>query len=167
MGGFNSFDFSQINLNDLPKDNSGIPTQKKKKKKKGKMKKQQTSMPEKKPAVVLSEPEPIQKRKRTRPAVMPPVFAPYNFVSLPDQPVILSNDEVSGHNQVDSDLVSGEINYKITARTSIFIDDGTDHFYKNAEGCYTIPGSSVRGLIRSNAQILSLSSTMRSWAVKP
>ena len=158
MGGFNSFDFSQINLNDLPRDNSGIPTQKKKKKKKGKMKKQQTSMPEKKPAVVLSEPEPIQKRKRTRPAVMPPVFAPYNFVSLPDQPVILSNDELSGHNQVDSDLVSGEINYKITARTSIFIDDGTDHFYKNAEGCYTIPGSSVRGLIRSNAQILSLSS---------
>ena len=58
MGGFNSFDFSQINLNDLPRDNSGIPTQKKKKKKKGKMKKQQTSMPEKKPAVVLSEPEP-------------------------------------------------------------------------------------------------------------
>lgn len=156
MRGFNTFDFSQIKIDDLPKDNSGIPTQKKKKKEK--IKKQQSSLPEKKPAAVLSEPEPIQKKERNRLAVLPRVYAPYNFVSLPDEPITLSNDKLSGHNKVDSNLVSGEINYEITARTSLFVDDGTDNFYKNADGKYTIPGSSVRGLIRNNAQILSLSS---------
>lgn len=132
--------------------------QNKRKKKMDNYKKQHSSLHEEKTADALSEPEPIQKRSRNRPAMMPPVFAPYNFVSLPKKTITLSRKDLPGHDKADSELLSGEINYEITAWTSIFIDDGSDHFYKNPEGCYTIPGSSIRGMIRSNAQILSLSS---------
>lgn len=46
----------------------------------------------------------------------------------------------------------------MTAQTPIIVDGGDSHFYKNKDGKAAIPGSTMRGLVRSNMQILSQSS---------
>ena len=96
------------------------------------------------------------------------VGAPYNFVPLADHPVRLTKKDQIAHNTMQRDLISGEITYKITAKSPIFVSDGgkkdkdgktyDEQFYKDKYNRIAIPGSTVRGLVRSNAQILSLSS---------
>ena len=87
------------------------------------------------------------------------VGAPYNFIPFTQKLYTYENRELAAHNSVEDNLLSGEITYEITAETPIFIDDGTfqHHFYKNSDGKYCIPGSSMRGLIRNNVQILGFS----------
>ena len=87
------------------------------------------------------------------------VGAPYNFVPFTQKLYTYKDRTPTAHNSVEKTLISGEIDYEMTAQTSIFIDDGTKehHFYKNRDGKYSIPGSSVRGLIRNNVQILGFS----------
>ncbi len=98
------------------------------------------------------------------------VGAPYNFVPFPKAIRVYSDEKLPGHNQAASEsedpkqeLLSGEVSYTITAKTPFFVGSGRkvdniEKFYQNAEGKYTVPGSSVRGLIRSNVQLLSHSS---------
>lgn len=88
------------------------------------------------------------------------VGAPYNFVSFAD-PIKNPEGNTTPHNSVDEKYLSGEIEIGIEAKTHIFIDNGIDkgegnehQFVKNLYGQYVIPGSSIRGLVRSNAQIL-------------
>ena len=87
------------------------------------------------------------------------VGAPYNFVPFTQKLYTYKDRTPAAHNSVEETLISGEIDYEMTAQTSIFIDDGTKehHFYKTRDGKYSIPGSSVRGLIRNNVQILGFS----------
>lgn len=87
------------------------------------------------------------------------VGAPYNFVPFTKKLYTYKDRTPAAHNSVEETLISGEIDYEMTAQTSVFIDDGTKehHFYKNRDGKYSIPGSSVRGLIRNNVQILGFS----------
>ena len=86
------------------------------------------------------------------------VGAPYNFVSFSQKVYSYKDEDLHAHNEVSEKLHSGEISYQITAKTPIFVDDGKKNFYKNANGNYAIPGSTIRGLIRNNVQILGLSS---------
>ena len=86
------------------------------------------------------------------------VGAPYNFVPMWGNTVSVSSSDRIGHDNADKELISGEINYKITARTPIIVDDGKEYFVKNHYGQYAIPGSSMCGLIRNNVQVLSQSS---------
>lgn len=94
------------------------------------------------------------------------VGAPYNFVPFPQKIYEYPEKEVTAHNSVEEGLLSGEIIYEMTAETPIFVDSGEKdkdkkskgEFYKNAYGKYSIPGSTVRGLIRNNVQILGFSS---------
>lgn len=86
------------------------------------------------------------------------VGAPYNFVPMWEKTVAIKKEEQISHDSADIGLISGEIDYKITARTPIIVDDGSGHFVKNHYGQYAIPGSSICGLIRSNVQVLSQSS---------
>lgn len=87
------------------------------------------------------------------------VGAPYNFIPFYKQVVGVDESQMLVHDVLNDTLLSGEISYEITNMTPLFIDDGSaEHkFYRNAEGKYTIPGSSIRGLIRNNVQILGLS----------
>lgn len=88
------------------------------------------------------------------------VGAPYNFVPFSPMVYQYSDEELTGHNELKEELISGEIDYEITAKSPIFIDNGDkDHpdFFRNEKGEYAIPGSSVRGLLRNNVQILGLS----------
>lgn len=88
------------------------------------------------------------------------VGAPYNFVPFTNKLYNYSKEMLPRHDKMEDGLTSGEIEYEITAETKIFVDDGTDnhHFNKNENNKYCIRGSSVRGLIRNNVQILGFSS---------
>lgn len=86
------------------------------------------------------------------------VGAPYNFVPFTDKVYGYPENKRAWHDDVSDGLLTGEIEYEITANTPIIIDDGKGEFYRAADGACAIPGSSVRGLIRHNVQILGLSS---------
>lgn len=86
------------------------------------------------------------------------VGAPYNFIPFSNQVYEYPNEKKVKHNDTSDELLTGEISYEITAKTPIIIDDGTKHFHRNPDGKYSIPGSTMRGLIRNNVQILGLSS---------
>lgn len=95
------------------------------------------------------------------------VGAPYNFIPISEKTYDYEKNqkEKKEHNRLEKELLSGCVTYQIQAKTPILIDSGkkdsrgqgTGEFYRDANGNYAIPGSSVRGLVRSNAQILSFS----------
>ncbi len=84
------------------------------------------------------------------------IGAPYNFVPFYENPYQYPEKKLTAHNAAAEDLFTGEITYEVTAQTPVMIDDGTQHFYKDAKGRYAIPGSTMRGLIRNNVQVLGL-----------
>ena len=92
------------------------------------------------------------------------VGAPYNFVPFYDKVYQYPQGLL---NAVEDGLITGEITYEVTAQTTIMIGDGDkgskenphpEHFFKDAKGQYAIPGSTMRGLIRNNVQVLGLCS---------
>ncbi len=86
------------------------------------------------------------------------VRAPYNFVPFSDKLLIRyeSLEELPRHDRMDPALKSGEIQVELKAETPVFVSDGQPdpHFFRGADGTYQIPGSTVRGLVRENMQIL-------------
>lgn len=88
------------------------------------------------------------------------VGAPYNFIPFSKKVIEYPKEKRTKHNEISENLISGEIKYKITAQTPIIIDSGNEqgNFHKNTRGNYSIPGSTIRGLIRNNVQILGFSS---------
>lgn len=86
------------------------------------------------------------------------VGAPYNFVPFYDKVFPYPKNKLINHNTVKERLITGEITYKIKAETPIMVDDGTGKFFTDAKGRYAIPGSTMRGLIRNNVQVLGLCS---------
>lgn len=86
------------------------------------------------------------------------VGAPYNFVPFTPNVYQYPMEKQVWHDDVSNELFTGEIQYTVTVHTPVIIDNGEGRFYKTSYGEYAIPGSSVRGLIRSNVQILGLSS---------
>ena len=110
------------------------------------------------------KPIPIKKEPLGKYAV-----APYNFVSFPAKAQIRYNDfsELPKHNSYkDKDgkkLLNGHIAYRLKAETPIMVSSGIDkdkqaNFFKNSKGEYAIQGNTIRGMIRTNVQILSHSS---------
>ena len=90
------------------------------------------------------------------------VGAPYNFVPFSDKVYQYPDKKLTAHNDMKEELYTGEISYEITAHTPIMVGSGkkqdeAELFYKDAQGRYAIPGSTMRGLIRNNVQILGLS----------
>ncbi len=87
------------------------------------------------------------------------ITAPYNFIPFCEKTIPVEQDQMEVHSDMREDLLTGEISYIMTAQTPVFVDGGTDahDFVRNAWGKYALPGSTVRGLIRNNVQILGLS----------
>lgn len=86
------------------------------------------------------------------------VHAPYNFVPFSEKLLIRyeSLTELPRHDRIDPALKSGEIQVELRAGTPVFVSDGQQdpHFFRGPDGTYQIPGSTVRGLVRENMQIL-------------
>lgn len=103
-------------------------------------------------------------------------IAPYNFVSFPKKAVVRYKDPtyLPAHNNFKNrdgkELLSGTIEYTLEAMTPIIVSDSKEekdsnntknvYFFTNANGQYAIPGNTVRGLIRTNCQILSFSNVI-------
>ena len=92
--------------------------------------------------------------------------APYNFVSLPTNAKVIANNtkELQSHGEINKEKNSGYIEYEIENITPLIIGKGKEdrndknvYFFKNDKGQYTIPGSTIRGLLRNNMAILSFS----------
>lgn len=88
---------------------------------------------------------------------------PYNFASFPEDVIDLNKasgtpekPENVDHSRIDDSKFSGRISFSINSVTPLFVGgyDG-EHFYKNTDGKYAIPGSTIKGLVRENIQILS------------
>lgn len=82
--------------------------------------------------------------------------APYNFIPFSNR-IITYEKKQPNHNKICTELKTGEIKVTITAETPIFISNGdkdNNIFICNKKGNYIIPASSLRGLIRTNMQIL-------------
>lgn len=84
------------------------------------------------------------------------VHAPYNFVPFSNK-VLRYEGEIPAHDAVDPGLKTGEIHITMTAGTPVFVSDGgkdDTHFFRGPDGTFQIPGSTIRGMVRQNMQIL-------------
>lgn len=84
------------------------------------------------------------------------VRAPYNFVPFSGK-ILEYKEAVPDHDAVAPDLKTGEIHVTLTADTPVFVSDGNKkepHFFKGPDGRYMLPGSTIRGMVRQNMQIL-------------
>ena len=92
------------------------------------------------------------------------VGAPYNFIPFSNFVYEYEPEQLVGHATMKEDCITGELEYEITAETPIMVSQGVEkkdvpeRFYRNLYGRFAIPGSTIRGLIRNNVQILGLSS---------
>ncbi|MBR1496558.1 MAG: TIGR03986 family CRISPR-associated RAMP protein [Oscillospiraceae bacterium] len=87
------------------------------------------------------------------------VHAPYNFVPFSEKLLLPYGDEkaLPPHDVLDPELKTGEIDITLTAETPVFVSDGnkgSPRFFRLPDGRFGIPGSTLRGLIRENMQIL-------------
>lgn len=84
-------------------------------------------------------------------------MTPYNFIPFPKN-VIYRYDKfenLPSHGfEENNKLKSGFIEYTVESKSPLFIGNGNKEFF-NIEGKYMIPGSSIRGRVRTNAEILS------------
>lgn len=94
-------------------------------------------------------------------------YAPYNFIPLSNRVIerYKSISELPRHDEFISGTLSGEITYTIENVTDLIISDGSGNskkripnkFFKDVNGNYAIPGSTIRGKLRSSINILGLS----------
>lgn len=87
------------------------------------------------------------------------VHAPYNFVPFSSKVLIPyeSVRDLPRHDELRTDLKSGEILVSVRAETPVFVSDGNKkgpHFFRGPNGKYMIPGTTIRGMTRENMQIL-------------
>jgi len=86
------------------------------------------------------------------------VGAPYNFIDFPRRWIARFDgfDQLPPHDRYGGGLLSGSIELEWEAETPVFIKHGGQKgFFRNHQG-FAIPGSSVRGMIRSHVQILGM-----------
>ena len=94
------------------------------------------------------------------------VKAPFNFVPVSDKVYFPEWASYISHDIPFEDGVSGRIKVKITARSPIFVRNGhtqgdademSDAYkqFSNVDGKYYIPGTSVKGAVRSVLEIMS------------
>lgn len=83
--------------------------------------------------------------------------APYNFVPFSNRILwrYKNAQQLPRHDVLEARLLTGEIQVTITAQTPVYISNSDrSGFITNARGQYMVPGSTLRGLIRQNMQIL-------------
>lgn len=103
--------------------------------------------------------------------------APYNFVPLPEKiiPAVSDAEELPGHDEYDRKRLSGYFDVTLTARSPLYIrgplpikgflgqeqdqqiKNKPEFFYTHDEQKPVIPGSSLRGMLRSLLEIVSYS----------
>ena len=89
------------------------------------------------------------------------IKSPYNFVPVSDKVFFPDWADKVSHDVPFSDGISGVIDVKITAKTPIYVKNGTadnnDTTFSNYKGKYFIPGTSIKGMIRNVFEIMTFS----------
>lgn len=88
------------------------------------------------------------------------VGAPYNFIPFSKKTVGIKEEQMAVHDRIENNLLTGVIDYTIESQTPILVSDGNkekEDFTRDELGRVVIPGSTMRGLIRNNVQVLGLS----------
>lgn len=88
--------------------------------------------------------------------------APYNFIPFNEKVNKRRSKDVRTHQSTN--LLCGEITYHIETKTPLSVggnDSEASKFYRDARGKLAVPGSTMRGLVRNNAKILSFGSFAR------
>ena len=84
------------------------------------------------------------------------ITAPFNFVPLSEKVFFPDWAEEVSHDVPFEDAQSGVIDVTITAKSPIFVRDHDDaEQFCSHDGTYYIPGSSVKGMIRSVLEVMS------------
>jgi CRISPR-associated protein (TIGR03986 family) len=99
-------------------------------------------------------------------------FAPYNFVPLPDRVVTQKVEQLPDQGKFDPKRLSGYLDCELTTESPIYIRAGVnqdkvksgkqskdipDFFYLTDENEPVIPGSSLRGMLRTLVEIVTYS----------
>lgn len=86
------------------------------------------------------------------------ITAPFNFVPLSEEVFFPEWAEDVSHDVPFEDAQSGTIDITMTAKSPIFVRDGAEETkFCNHKGTQYIPGSSVKGMVRSVLEIMSFS----------
>jgi len=94
---------------------------------------------------------------------MTKIKAPYNFVPLSTKVVYPTWEKAVNHDVPFADGESGTINIKIHTHSPIFVrnggevNDGQPSEFFKVNGNYYIPGSSLKGMLRSVVEVMSYS----------
>ena len=86
-----------------------------------------------------------------------PISLPYNFVSLPD--VVVHAEELPDRTYFNPDKKTGVINCSLTTLSPVFVagENRGEFFHHGNPNDPVIPGSSLRGMIRSIVQVITWS----------
>lgn len=94
-----------------------------------------------------------------------PATAPFNFIRFPEEVYIRyeNSKKLPKFDKYNKFLNTGYIDYTFVNETPLFVgnDKGKDKdivdFFRNSDNDICVPGSSLKGVIRSNTEILSFS----------
>lgn len=97
------------------------------------------------------------KNRAAAPTESDATHAAYNFVPFAPNVIVRYEDpaQLPRHDRQVPELLSGEIRLTLTAQTDVIVGSSSDgSFRQDSQGNYIISGSTLRGLIRENMQIL-------------
>ncbi|MCQ2517560.1 MAG: TIGR03986 family CRISPR-associated RAMP protein [Lachnospiraceae bacterium] len=99
-----------------------------------------------------------KKDRNVAPVDVDAFTTPYNFIPFEKKTLAVEEEKMPVRGILNDELLSGEISYEMNAETPVFVNSGKKDksFYRNAYGIYAIPGSSIRGAVRANAQVLGV-----------
>ncbi len=109
------------------------------------------------------------KKASTNKKENPYANAPYNFIEFPDKVVYKYDniddlpkhdvfcDKIINKNGKEIPCNTGYIEYEFSNETPLYIGSGVDGEHFKVNDNHIIPGSTMRGVVRSNAEILSFS----------
>src|SRR5271157_515610 len=98
--------------------------------------------------------------------------APYNFIPLPEKVVTISVDDLPDQGVYDPELHTGYLDCELTTSSPVYVRAGLtpeqakadkeskdlpDFFYLNDRNQPVIPGSSLRGMLRTLVEIVTFS----------
>ena len=94
-----------------------------------------------------------------------PVTAPFNFIRFPEEVYIRykSCEDLPKYDKYNKSLNTGYLDYEFVNETPIFVgdekskDNNTVDFFRNSDNNISVPGSSMKGVVRANTEILSFS----------
>jgi CRISPR-associated protein (TIGR03986 family) len=92
------------------------------------------------------------------------IVAPYNFVPVAEKVWHATDLSKVSHDHPLEDGYSGTLDVELTAQSPLYIRDGekdNSQFFRQPDGTWAVPGSSLRGMLRNVVEIATFSALNR------